>query len=249
MIRNPIDRLVFFPMRYPQGNWGLQARVGAADIWLTTADKVRIHGWWFANRRAQLTTLFLHGNAGNVTHRIDHALAIVQAGSSVLVLDYRGYGKSSGVPSERGLYLDADAAYSWLTASGFAAGRVLLHGESLGTAVATELATKRSCAALILESPFTSLAEMANTSVPLIGGAFIRGFDTRTRIKKLRVPILVIHGDADEIVPMSQGKMVLAAANEPKAFWPVHGAGHNDLLEKAGDEYVARLRQLYASIS
>ena len=248
MIRNPLHGLVYFPMRYPQGNWELQERAGAADVGLTTADQVRIHAWWFANPHAELATLFLHGNAGNVTHRIDHALAIVQAGSSVLVLDYRGYGKSSGVPSECGVFRDADAAYGWLTASGVRGERIILHGESLGSAVAVELATRRSCAALVLESPFTSLADMANTVVPFIGGAFVRGFDTRTRIKNVRVPVLVIHGEADEVVPAAQGKMVFAEANEPKTLWMVQRAGHNDLLEWAGDEYVGQLRRLYAEV-
>lgn len=235
-------------MRYPQGEWDLQERVGAADVWLTTTDHLRVHGWWFANRRAELATLFLHGNAGNVTHRSDHALSIVQAGSSVLVLDYRGYGKSSGVPSEGGLYRDAAAAYNWLRSLGLPGERLILHGESLGTAVATELATRRPCAGLVLESPFTSLADMANTVVPFLGGAFLRGFDTLTRIKSVHVPVLIVQGEADEVVPISQGKRVFASANEPKTFWPVKAAGHNNLLDRVGTEYVTRLKRLYASV-
>lgn len=247
MIRNLLDRFVYFPMRYPQGEWDVQSRVGAADVWLTTPDHLGIHGWWFANRGAELATLFLHGNAGNVTHRGDHALAIAQAGSSVLVLDYRGYGKSTGAPAESGLYRDADAAYDWVRAAGFSGDRLILHGESLGSAVATELATRRPSAGLVLESPFTSLTDMANTVVPFLGGAFLRGFDTWTRIKSVHVPVLIVHGTADEIVPISQGKRIFAAANEPKTFWPVKGAGHNDLLDRAGTEYVARLKRMYAS--
>jgi fermentation-respiration switch protein FrsA (DUF1100 family) len=249
MIGSPLSRFVFFPIRYPEGDWHLQERARAEDVWLTTADGVRIHGWWFATNAADCATLFLHGNAGNVTHRIDHAHAVVEAGSSVLVLDYRGYGKSTGVPAERGLYRDADAGYDWLIAAGFGSDRVIIHGESLGAAVATELAARRACAALVLESPFSSLNDMANMLVPFLGGALIRGFDTRTRIERVRCPLLIIHGDADEIIPISQAKTVFAAANEPKTFWPVHRAGHNDILYHAGDEYVARLKRLYNSTS
>jgi fermentation-respiration switch protein FrsA (DUF1100 family) len=248
MIGSPIDRFVFFPLRYPKGEWHLQERARAADVWMTTADGIRIHGWWFATNAADRATLFLHGNAGNVTDRIDYARAVVEAGSSVLVLDYRGYGKSNGAPSERGLYRDADAGYDWLLAAGFGSDKLIIHGESLGGAVATELAARRRCAALVLESSFASLADMANILVPFLGTVLIRGFDTRTKIAKVRCPLLIIHGDADETVPISQARRVFAAASEPKTFWPVHRAGHNDLLYYAGDEYVSHLKCLYASV-
>src|SRR5436305_4998599 len=112
MLRGIVDRMVYYPMPYPQGDWDLQARAGAQDVWCTASDGVRLNAWWFPQSKAQFATLFLHGNAGNVTHRVDHADAIKQAGSAVLIPDYRGYGKSKGHPSERGLQLDADAAYS-----------------------------------------------------------------------------------------------------------------------------------------
>jgi fermentation-respiration switch protein FrsA (DUF1100 family) len=247
MIGSPITRFVFFPIQHPEGDWHLQERVRAEDVWLTTADGVRIHGWWFATDAADCATLFLHGNAGNVTHRIDHAQAVLEAGSSALVLDYRGYGKSGGLPTERGLYRDADAGYDWLIAAGFSSDKVIIHGESLGAAVATELAARRTSAALVLESPFSSLADMANRLVPFLGTALIRGFDTRAKIERVRCPLLIIHGDTDQIIPISQARAVFAAANEPKTFWPVHRAGHNDLLYHAGEDYVAHLKCLYNS--
>src|SRR5689334_18148591 len=119
MFRNIADRFIYYPMRYPQGAWELQAKVGAEDRWLTASDGTRLHAWWFPKSDARFATVFLHGNAGNVTHRIDHAHAVRQAGSSFLVLDYRGYGKSQGQPSERGLYQDADAAYAELLHLGY----------------------------------------------------------------------------------------------------------------------------------
>ncbi len=248
MFRNLVDRLVYYPMPYPQGEWNLQAQSGARDLWFATRDGIRLNAWWFPQPGSRLATLFLHGNAGNVTHRIDHALRINSAGSSVLVLDYRGYGKSKGHPTERGLHLDADAAYEALLRLGYDPGQVLLHGESLGTAVAVELASRRPCAGLILESPLASLREMAATVVPILGPLVANGFNTKKMIRRVRVPLLVVHGDADEIVPFSQGQAVFAAANQPKQFWRVPGAHHNDLLYVANEQYVPRLRAFYRSV-
>ena len=235
-------------MRYPQGDWDLQAQAGAQDLWLTTEDGVRLNAWWFPKPRALYATLFLHGNAGNVTHRVDRAQAIASAGSAVLIPDYRGYGKSTGHPSERGLYKDASAAYDALLRPGYEPDRIVLQGESLGSAVAVELATRRKCAALILESPFASLNKMAATLLPFVGPLVAHGFDTYARIARVHAPLLVIHGDADEIVPFSQGEAVFRAANEPKQFWRVADAKHNDLLYAAGEAYVVRLRAFYESL-
>ncbi len=235
-------------MPYPQGDWNLQTQAGAEDLWLTTQDGIRSYAWWFPKPGARFATLFLHGNAGNVTHRIDHAHAIQSAGSAVLVLDYRGYGKSRGRPSERGLNLDAEAAYEALNKLGYDPARIVLQGESLGTAVAVELASRRPCAGLVLESPLASLSQMAATVVPVLGPMLAHGFNTKRTIGRVHTPLLVIHGDADEIVPFSQGQAVYNAANPPKAFWRIPGAHHNDLLYVAGEQYVPRLRSFYDSL-
>jgi len=248
MFQQLVDRLVYYPMPYPQGDWNLQTQAGAQDLWLTAQDGIRLNAWWFPKPGSPFATLFLHGNAGNVTHRIDHADAVQSAGSAILVVDYRGYGKSNGHPSERGLGLDADAGYEALRKLGYHPHQVLLHGESLGTAVAVELASRRPCAGLILESPLSSLGDIASTVLPLIGPLVARGFNTKTIIKRVRTPLLVIHGDADEIVPFSQGEAVFAAATAPKEFWRIPGAHHNDLLHFAGDRYVPRLRAFYDSV-
>lgn len=136
MLRYILDRLVYYPMSYPQGDWALQPQVGAQDLWFTARDGVRLNAWWFPKPGSRFVTLFLHGNAGNVTHRIDHAQAINRAGSAALILDYRGYGKSKGHPSEQGLQLDADAAYDTVLQLGYESSEVVLHAESLGTAIA-----------------------------------------------------------------------------------------------------------------
>jgi hypothetical protein len=248
MFRNAISRFVYFPMQYPEGEWGLQAGTGAQDRWLTAADGTRLNAWWFPKSDARFMTLYLHGNGGNVTHRIDHAQAVLSAGSAVFVLDYRGYGKSQGHPSEPGLYEDAEAAYSDLLALGYSPNQIIFHGESLGTAVAVDLALGKPCAALILESPPMSLSKMADTVVPILGPLVVHGYDTYRKIRRLHVPLLVIHGDADEIVPFSQGQAVFRVANQPKYFWRVPGANHNDLLYVAGSDYEQHLTSFYESV-
>src|SRR5947207_1477938 len=158
MLRGIVDRFVYYPMPYPQGEWELQSRAGAQDLWLTTADGIRLNAWWFPKPDSHFAILLLHGNAGNVTHRIDHAHAITSAGSSVLIVDYRGYGKSNGPPSEPGLRLDAAAGYEGLLQLGYAPNRIILPAESLGTAVPAELAASRTSTRIDLASPLMSLS-------------------------------------------------------------------------------------------
>jgi fermentation-respiration switch protein FrsA (DUF1100 family) len=117
------NRSVYFPSRYPEGSWDVQAQLGAADVWLDTADGVRLHGWQVDRPGATFITLYFHGNAGNITDRYDHFREIMAAGSSLLMIDYRGYGKSSGRPAENGIYKDADAAYDHLLKTGHLPGR------------------------------------------------------------------------------------------------------------------------------
>jgi len=241
-------RSVFYPMKYPQGWWHLQSRIGAEDVWLTARDGVKLHGWYASPPEARLATLFLHGNAGNVTHRVQAMLAIREAGSAVLVVDYRGFGKSEGSPSEKGVTLDAEAAFAWLLNRGFDANRIVLHGESLGSAVAVDLATRTPCAGLVLEAPFTSASEVAGTVVPLLGRTLVSGFNSLDRIKRVKVPVMVIHGTQDEVIPFRMGKEIFEAANEPKRFWAVEGAGHNDIVEAAGAAYAERLRDFHGSL-
>jgi hypothetical protein len=232
-------------MRFPDGDWAQRERIGAQDRWFSAADGTRLNGWWFPKSEARFATLYLHGNGGNLTHRIDHARAILAAGSAFLVFDYRGYGKSEGQPSEHGLYEDAEAAYADLLDVGYRPNRIILHGESLGTAVVANLALSKECAAVILESPPISLSRMAGRVVPIFGPLVVHGYDTHSKIRHLHAPLFVIHGDADEIVPFSQGEAIFRAANQPKYFWRVPGAHHNDLLYTAGSEYEERLRSFY----
>jgi fermentation-respiration switch protein FrsA (DUF1100 family) len=234
-------------MRYPAGNWGVRGELGAEDVYLTASDGTKLHAWWIPKPGAKFATLHLHGNAGNITHRDLSASTILQAGSSVLLLDYRGYGKSEGKPSERGIYRDADAAYDWLVTKGFKPGQIILHGESLGTAVAAELASRRKCTGVVLEAPFTSARAVAHKVLPLVGPLLVWGFDTKSRMAKINAPVFVIHGDRDAVITYEFGQQIFAVAREPKRFWTIPGATHNDLHIAGRSEFSRRLAEFYAS--
>jgi fermentation-respiration switch protein FrsA (DUF1100 family) len=243
------SRTLYFPVRYPGGDWERKYVLGAEDVFLTASDGVRLHGWLVRSTGTRWMTLHLHGNGGNITHRILSARNILEAGSSVFLLDYRGYGRSAGRPTESGLFRDADAAYDYLVANGYAPERIIVHGESLGTAVASELASRRRCAGLILEAPFPSARAVAGRVLPLIGPLLIWGFDTKSRVSRLQIPLLVIHGDRDEVIAYELGRDVFAAAREPKWMWTIPGATHNDMHALAGAEFARRLRVFYDALA
>jgi fermentation-respiration switch protein FrsA (DUF1100 family) len=239
---------VYYPFKYPQGRWELQQALGAEDAWIEASDGVKLHGWWIGPQEAVVTTLHLHGNGGNITHRAAIAREIVRAGSAILLLDYRGYGRSEGKPSEAGLYRDGEAAYDYLIAKGVSPKRLVIHGESLGSAIAVDLAIRKPSAGLVLEAPFTSARAVAARVLPGLGPLLIGGFDSKSKIQKLGVPLLLIHGDRDEVIDYELGRELFQAAPEPKRFWSIIGAGHNNLLETAGDEYQGKLAEFYRSI-
>jgi len=242
------SRSVYFPSKYPEGLWDWQAQLRAVDVWLDTPDGVRIHGWLVNRPAARFVTLFLHGNAGNITDRYSHIREITAAGSSILMLDYRGYGKSNGRPTEKGIYTDAETAYDHLVKSGYRAEQIILHGESLGTAVTVDLASRRQCAGVVLEAPFTSGKDVARTVLPVIGPMLTWSFDSREKIGRIHAPMLFIHGNRDEIIPLRLGQALFAAAPEPKSFWIVPGAGHNNIVETAGESYRERLQSFYEGL-
>jgi fermentation-respiration switch protein FrsA (DUF1100 family) len=241
-------RSVYYPSRFPAGDWAARDRIGAQDVWLRASDGVRLHAWWIERPGAPIATLYLHGNAGNITHREPFAVLITEARSSLLLLDYRGYGRSAGRPTEAGLYRDADAGYEWLRARGIAPGRIVVHGESLGTAVAVDLASRRECAGVVLASPFPSARAVARRVLPLGGPLLIWGFDSKRKIPGVRAPLLFIHGDRDDVIDPALGRELFAAAPQPKQFWLAPGAGHNDLADQAGTEYGLRLRRFYSVV-
>ena len=242
------NRAIYHPMKYPEGFWDLKQQLDAADVGIETSDHVRLHGWLVRAEGARFVTLYLHGNAGNVTHRAAQIREIRAAGSSILMLDYRGYGKSEGRPTEKGLYRDSEAAYAYLLGMGYRRDQIILHGESLGTAVAVELASRRPCAALVLEAPFTSAGDVAATILPVLGPMLVRSFNSVPRIRWIVPPKLFMQGDRDEVVPPRLAQELFRAAQGRKEFWVVEGAHHNDILETAGAKYGEKLGEFYRSI-
>jgi len=239
-----VDRFVFHPS---PGVDLLPADVGVAgeELVFEAEDGVRLHGFWLPADGADRAFLFLHGNAGNASHRLPNAALLSRMGAAVLLLDYRGYGRSEGQPSESGVYADARAGLAQLVARGVPEERVVVFGRSLGGAVAVDLARGRPLAGVILESTFTSTSDMARGlfgALRFLLGPFTRGrFDSAAKIGELRAPLLSFHGDRDEIVPIALGRALFAAAPEPKAFVTIGGAGHNDTVQVGGKRYLARI--------
>jgi fermentation-respiration switch protein FrsA (DUF1100 family) len=210
------------------------------NVTLVADDGVRLDAVFLPAKDSRVTVLFTHGNAGNLSHRLDRTIFLhARLGADVLLFDYRGYGRSEGSPDEEGTYRDARAAYRWLTEERkVAADRLVLFGESLGSAIALDLAVSRPCRALVLEAPFTSVPDMARVVFPFLPRSFVRTqYDNLDKVRRLRVPLLVLHGERDEIVPFAQGRRLFEAAPEPKRFFPIPGAGHNDTYLVGGDAY------------
>jgi fermentation-respiration switch protein FrsA (DUF1100 family) len=220
---------------------------------LTTADGERVFVWHLVSHRPRgITILFFHGNGGNVYHRTEHLDGMAAEGLNVLLLEYRGYGKSSGRPSEAGLYRDADAAYRFLIEM-VPAGEIVLFGESLGSAVATDLAIREPTAGLILESAFPSVRHLGQLHYPLVPRLLYdhisHRYDTMEKIRRIQVPVLMIHGDRDDIVPISMGEELFQAAPLPRYWYPVEGADHNDLPFVGGAPYYRRLAKFAAEVT
>ncbi len=229
--------LIYFPARELAArptDLGLEAE----ELRVAAADGARLHGWWIKGR-GETALVWYHGNAGNVSHRLDNARALVaRFGLDVFLVDYRGYGLSDGAPSEAGLYADGLAVYDEARARGFAPRAIVLFGRSLGAAVAIETALAREACAVILETPFRSIAAMAREHYPFVPTFLIRTrYDSEAKIARLRVPVLVLHGDRDEIVPLAHARRLFDLAPEPKRFFLIRGAGHNDTYFAGGESY------------
>lgn len=222
-----LDGLIYFPDReMPPAPAGVEERTFVAR------DGVRLHAWYAPGRTADAPTLlWAHGNGGNVANREDVLLALQARGLAVLAYDYRGYGRSEGRPSEAGLQLDAAAAYDDLVARGVPPSRIVCFGESLGGAVSIALAAERPCAAVIVVSTFTRLRDVARQHYGALAALAGNQFDSTARVGALAVPILIAHGDADDIVPFALGEQLHALAPQPKRFLRVPGKQHNDVFD------------------
>jgi fermentation-respiration switch protein FrsA (DUF1100 family) len=216
------------------------------DVFFSTRDDVRLNGWFIPHREARSTLIWFHGNAGNISHRVENIkLLHDKVKINIFIFDYRGYGRSEGRVSEEGTYLDGEAALDFVQKRlGAEPKKIILFGRSLGAAVAAEMANRFESQGLILETPFVSIREMARVVFPFLplGLLLHTRYDVREKIQKIKTPLLVLHGDQDEVVPFTQGKMVFDAAPEPKKFFTIAGARHNDTYLVGGEPYFQQLQ-------
>jgi len=213
------------------------------DVSIETADGVRLHGW-FIPGSSDHVLLFFHGNAGNVSHRLESIRQFLNLGLSVFIIDYRGYGQSGGKTTEKGIYRDADAAWRHLTEErGVAPGDIVIFGRSMGASAAAKLAAKQQPLALIVESSFTSIPDIAQEIYPWLPARWLSHLRHATRdyVQDVRVPVLIVHSRDDEIVPFHHGEAIFDAAGEPRTLLVLRG-GHNDAYVRDEANYIKGLR-------
>jgi fermentation-respiration switch protein FrsA (DUF1100 family) len=242
-------RLVFFPDPLLLGTPG-ELNLAYEDIAIECDDGIWIHAWFVPAPRARGAVLFCHGNGGNISHWLDTVRLLHDLEFAVLIFDYRGYGRSEGSPSEAGTYTDARAAWRHLVETrGFAPDSIVVVGRSLGAAVAVELASGVTPAALVLESPFTSLADVGRRAYPWLPVRLLlrMRYDSLERAPVLRIPKLFVHSRDDEVVPLEMGRRLFERAAEPKRFLEIRGS-HNEGWTISRDAYVAGLRAFLESL-
>ncbi len=227
------SHLIFFPDMPSRALSVTPERAGLAyeSVEIVAEDGVRLHGWWLpAGPEARAVLLFFHGNAGNISHRLASLKIFADLGLDVLIVDYRGYGRSEGEVSEEGTYLDAEAAWRHLVDGlGVPPERIVLFGRSLGAAVAAQLASRHRPGALILESGFTSVPDLAQQLYPIYPAHLLARYRYATKeyLEMVRSPVLIVHSQNDEIIPFEHGRALFAAVPGPKTFLELRG-GHND---------------------
>ncbi len=253
LVRMFESRLIFFP-NYPgrlDGDWHPRA-LPVQDVWLTASDGVKLHAWWIPHDNAKFTFLAFHGNASNIANRAPTYEFLHGTHVNVFALEYRGYGRSEGKPSESGVYRDADAAYEYLVNSkGIDRKAIISFGQSLGTAVATHLAVHRQVAAVVLEAPFPSASRVAHKVFWFLPGVNLlaRGqFDTQTWLKEIRAPILIVHCNQDPVIPFQFGQEVYAAALPPKNFLQINSYYHEESSLIAPTQYRTALQQFLINL-
>src|SRR5262245_54657558 len=216
---------------------------GVQEVSFTTADGLTLVAWYAPGPANQPTVVMFHGNGGSLRgerYRLKH---FKDAGMGELLVAYRGYSGNAGTPNEQGLYADARAALDWLDQSGVASTSIVWYGISLGTGVATKMAAERDAAAVVLESPYTSTVDVAAHRFPIVPVTLLMEdrFESLARIRAITEPLLIMHGDADTVIPQHFGRELYEAANQPKeGFWP-HGLGHNDIFDNGGFDVPLKL--------
>ncbi len=229
--------MMYFPdqiRRVPPSYYPMLA--GVQEIELKTSDGLKVYAWYAPAPEGRPTVTIFHGNGGSLRSQRYRLAYFKEAGMGVLLLAYRGYAGSDGRPSEDGLYVDARTALDWLNAQGVSNDAIVLYGESLGSGVATKMASEREVALVVLEAPYTSTVDVAAWRFPIVpvGWLMKDRYESLARINAVREPLLVMHGDADEVIPQTFGRRLFEAANDPKeGFWP-QGVGHNDIFDNGG---------------
>jgi len=220
------------------------------DVAFVTEDNIKLHGWFIPKQNAKGTVLFFHGNAGNISHRLDSISIFHRLDLNVFIFDYRGYGQSDGKISEEGTYRDAEAAWNYLTRTqGISEKQIIIFGRSLGASIASWLASKHTPAALIIESGFTSVASMGQRFYPFLPIRWLvhYKFDTIQYVKNITCPVLVAHSRSDEIIPFEEGREIFDAVPAAKQFLEMRG-GHNDGFIVSGPSYVEGFRAFISEI-
>ena len=213
------------------------------DVYFNASDGVMLNGWFIPAINSETTLIFCHGNGGNISHRLGSIAIFNRLGLSVFIFDYRGYGRSDGRPSEEGTYLDGRAAYDYVVGrKGVNCDKILLYGESLGGAIAYELAATAKVSAVITQGTFSSIVDMGKAIYPFLPVRLLvrTEYDTVSKVAKVKVPKLIIHSVDDEIVPFEQGRKLFSHACEPKEFYEMRG-GHNDAIFAYESEFCKRL--------
>jgi fermentation-respiration switch protein FrsA (DUF1100 family) len=245
-----LNSLLYFPSKqilFEPSALGLDS----LDVEIQTEDGERLHAWWLRARGETLGhVLLFHGNAGNIGDRLLHAQLLTGVGLDVFLFDYRGYGRSTGSPDEEGTYRDARAARSaLLRQEGVDADRVVYLGESLGGAVALALALEAPPRGLVLVSTFTSVRDMGRVHYPILPAALVPdAYPSLGRIGGLKCPLLLMHGDRDDIVPIDHGRALFEAAPDPKRLHVFPGLGHNDLISGAGEDWAKAIAEWVKAI-
>jgi fermentation-respiration switch protein FrsA (DUF1100 family) len=240
------NMIIYQPVKYPKGLWDTSNMpLPVQDVWFTTKDSVKLHGWYVPSEGAVATLLFFHGNAGNITHRLENIFFLHHLKINVFIFDYRGFGRSEGDPDEDDIYLDSQAAYDTvLTQPGVSPSSLFIFGRSLGGVFASYTATKNPAAGLILESTFTNAVDMADKMIPFLPGWFVSAeLNTQGHVANLKMPKLFIHGTRDTLIPFTLGRELYKAAAEPKEFYSIVGAGHNNTFRVGGKEYFDTIQE------
>jgi fermentation-respiration switch protein FrsA (DUF1100 family) len=234
------NAIIYQPIKYPNGLWDTSNMpLPIEDVWFTAEDGVKLHGWYVPSEEAVGTLLFFHGNAGNITHRLENIFFLHHLKLNVFIFDYRGFGRSEGDPDEEGIQLDAQAAYDTALAQpGVSPSSLFIFGRSLGGPFASYTASKNPAAGLILESTFTNAVDMADKMLPFIPGWTISAeLNTQENVANLKIPKLFIHGTMDNLIPYTMGRELYKNAAEPKEFYSIIGAGHNNTFQVGGEKY------------